>query len=150
MAKIDVVHVPFKGGSPAMVDVMSGNSHYIIGTVVQALSHIRAGKLRALGVASKKRVAALPDVPTIDESGVPGYEAANWWGIVVPAGTSKAIIGRLDREVSEILQQADVGKRFAAAGAETDHLSQDAFRQFVVAETDKWTQVVKQAGIKPQ
>jgi tripartite-type tricarboxylate transporter receptor subunit TctC len=89
-------------------------------------------------------------VPTIDESGVPGYEAANWWGIVVPAGTSKAIIGRLDREVSEILQQADVVKHFAAAGAETDHLSQEAFRQYVVAETDKWTRVVKQAGIKPQ
>ena len=78
MAKIDVVHIPFKGGFPAMVDVMSGNSQYIIGTLVQALPQVRAGKLRALGLASKKRIAAMPELPTIGESGLPGYEAANW------------------------------------------------------------------------
>lgn len=150
MAKIDVVHVPFKGGFPAMVDVMSGNSHYIIGTLVQALPHVRAGKLRALGVASKKRLAAMPELPTIDESGLPGYEAANWWGIVLPAGTPRAIVERLDREVGQVLQRPDVLQRFAADGAEPDYLSQDAFRQYVLAETTKWTKVVKDAGIKPQ
>jgi tripartite-type tricarboxylate transporter receptor subunit TctC len=150
MARIDVVHIPFKGGFPAMVDVMSGNSHYIIGTLVQALPQLRANKLRALGVASLKRTAAMPELPTIHESGLPGYEAANWWGIAVPAGTPQPIVERLDKEVAEILKLPDIVKRFANDGAEPDQLSQEAFRQFVAAETAKWTKVVKQAGIKPQ
>jgi tripartite-type tricarboxylate transporter receptor subunit TctC len=150
MAKIDVLHVPFKGGFPAMVDVMSGNSHYIIGTLVQALPQIRAGKLRALGLASKKRIAAMPELPTIDESGLPGYEASNWWGLVVPAGTPQSIVDRLDREVGQILALPDIMKRFANDGAEPDPVSQGAFRTFVAAETAKWSKVVKQAGIKPQ
>ena len=150
MAKIDVVHIPFKGGFPAMVDVMSGNSQYIIGTLVQALPQVRAGKLRALGLASKKRLAAVPDLPTIAESGLPGYEAANWWGLVVPAGTAQAVVDRLDKEVAQILALPEVTKRFAADGAEPDPMSQGEFRKFIVAETDKWTRVVRQAGIKPQ
>jgi tripartite-type tricarboxylate transporter receptor subunit TctC len=150
MAKIDVVHIPFKGGFPAMVDVMSGNSQYIIGTLVQALPQVRAGKLRALGLASKKRLAAVPDLPTIDESGLPGYEAANWWGLVVPAGTAQSVVDRLDKEVAQILALPEIVKRFAADGAEPDPMSQGAFRKFIVAETDKWSKVVRQAGIKPQ
>jgi tripartite-type tricarboxylate transporter receptor subunit TctC len=150
MAKIDVVHIPFKGGFPAMVDVMSGNSHYIIGTLVQALPQVRAGKLRALGLASKKRIAAMPELPTIDESGLPGYEASNWWGLVVPAGTPQAIVDRLDKEVARVLSLPDVVKRFANDGAEPDPMSQGEFRKFVAAETAKWSKVVKEAGIKPQ
>lgn len=150
MAKIEVMHIPFKGGFPAMVDVMSGNSQYIIGTLVQALPQIRAGKLRALGLASKKRIAAMPELPTIDESGLPGYEAANWWGLVVPAGTSQSIVDRLDKDVARILALPDIMKRFANDGAEPDPMSQGEFRKFVAAETAKWSKVVKQAGIKPQ
>jgi tripartite-type tricarboxylate transporter receptor subunit TctC len=150
MAKIDVVHIPFKGGFPAMVDVMSGNSHYIIGTLVQALPQVRAGKLRALGLASKKRIAAMPELPTIDESGLPGYEASNWWGLVVPAGTPRSVVERLDKEVAHILTLPDVVKRFANDGAEPDPMSQAEFRKFVAAETGKWSRVVKEAGIKPQ
>lgn len=150
MAAIDIVHIPFKGGFPAMVDVMSGNSQIVIGTVVQALPHIKSGKLRALGVATKKRNSALPDIPTIDESGVPGYEASNWWGLMFPAGTSRAIVERIDKELAAILQLPEVSKRFAADGAEPDHMSGAEFAKFIAVETAKWTRVVKQAGIKPQ
>jgi tripartite-type tricarboxylate transporter receptor subunit TctC len=150
MAAIDIVHIPFKGGAPAMIDVMSGNSHIVIGTVVQALPHIGSGKLRALGVASKRRLAAVPDVPTIDESGLPGYEAANWWGVMFPARTPQSIVNRIDKELASILTLADVKKRFAADGAEPDHLSQGEFGRFIAAETAKWARVVKVAGIKPQ
>ncbi len=150
MAKIDVVHIPFKGGFPAMVDVISGNSQYIIGTLVQALPQVRAGKLRALGLASNKRTAAMPELPTIGESGLPGYEAANWWGLVVPAGTPQRIVDRLDKEVAQILALPEITRRFANDGAEPDPVSQGEFRKFVAAETAKWSKVVKQAGIKPQ
>jgi tripartite-type tricarboxylate transporter receptor subunit TctC len=150
MAAIDIVHIPFKGGFPAMVDVMAGNSHIVIGTLVQGLPHIRSGKLRALGMASKKRSLTVPELPTIDESGLPGYEAANWWGLVFPAGISAAIVNRVDKEVAQILTLDDIKKRFAADGAEPDHVSQAEFGKFVAAETAKWARVVKQAGIKPQ
>jgi len=150
MAQIDIVHIPFKGGFPAMVDVMSGSSQIVIGTVVQALPHIKSGKLRALGVATKKRVAALADIPTIDESGVPGYEASNWWGLMFPVGTSRAIVERIDKELIAILQLPEVSKRFAADGAEPDHMSGPEFAKYIAVETAKWTRVVKQAGIKPQ
>jgi tripartite-type tricarboxylate transporter receptor subunit TctC len=150
MAGIDVVHIPFKGGFPAMVDVMSGNSHFIIGTLVQALPQVRAGKLRAIGVAAKKRSLAMPDLPTIDESGLPGYEAANWWGLMFPAGTPAAIVSRVDKLVAEILQLDEIKKRFANDGANPDHVSQADFAKFVAGETAKWAKVVKTAGIKPQ
>jgi len=150
MAQIDIVHIPFKGGFPAMVDVMSGNSQIVIGTVVQALPHIKSGKLRALGVATKKRLAALADIPTIDESGVPGYEASNWWGLMYPVGTSRAIVERIDKELIAILQMPEVSKRFAADGAEPDYMNGADFAKYIAAETAKWTRVVKQAGIKPQ
>lgn len=150
MAAIDIVHIPFKGGFPAMVDVMSGSSQIVIGTVVQALPHIRSGKLRALGIATKKRNAALPDIPTIDESGVPGYEASNWWGLMFPTGTARTIVERIDKELADILQLPEVSKRFAGDGAEPDHMSGPEFAKFIAVETAKWTRVVKQAGIKPQ
>lgn len=150
MAKIDVVHIPFKGGFPAMIDVISGNSQFIIGTLVQALPQIRTGKLRGLGVADKKRSPAMPELPTIDESGLPGYEAANWWGLMLPVKTPAAIVQRIDKEIAEILMLPEVRKRFAADGAEPEHMSQRAFAKFIAAETAKWTRVIKQAGIKPQ
>jgi len=150
MAAIDIVHIPFKGGFPAMVDVMSGNSHIVIGTLVQALPHIRTGKLRGLGLASKKRSPAMPELPTIEESGLPGYEAANWWGFMFPAKTAPAIVSRIDKEIAEILTMEEIKKRFAADGAEPDHMSQAVFGKYIAAESAKWARVVKAAGIKPQ
>ena len=117
---------------------------------MQSSPHIGSGKLRALGVATRQRVAALPDVPTIDESGLPGYEASNWWGIVYPARTPQSIVARIDKELGSILMLPDVKKRFLADGAEPHHVSQGEFGKFIAAETAKWARVVKVAGIKPQ
>jgi len=150
MAGVDIVHIPFKGGFPAMVDVMAGNSQMVFGTIVQSLPHVRSGKLRALGIAASKRNGAMPDVPTIDESGLPGYEASNWWGIMFPAGTSSAIVDRIDREIADIVTLPDIRKRLAADGAEPDYLSKAQFARHIAAETAKWTRVVKQAGLQPQ
>ena len=147
---VDVLHVPFKGGAPAVLDVMAGNSQIAIGTVVQLIPHIRSGKIRALATAGKKRSTALPDLPTVDEAGVPGYEASNWWGVLSPANTPAKIVSRLDKELAEILALDDIKKRFAYDGAEPDYMSQGEFWKFAAVETAKWTKVIKQAGIKPQ
>lgn len=150
MAGVDIVHIPFKGGFPAMVDVMAGNSHMIVGTLVQSLPHVRSGKLRALGIAAMKRSAALPELPTIDESGLPGYEASNWWGIMFPSGTPAAIVDRTERELAAIVQLPDVRKRLGADGAEPDYLGKGAFGAHIVAETAKWTRVIQRAGLRAQ
>lgn len=150
LTNVEIVHVPFKGGAPAMVDVVAGNSHIAIGTVVQMLPLIRSGKLRGLATGGLKRSGVLPDLPTLDEAGVKGYEGANWWGIMLPAGTSQAIVDRLDKEIGTILAQEEIKKRFVTMGAETDYLSKAQLSGYIEAETDKWRKVAKQAGIQAQ
>jgi len=147
---LDIVHVPFKGGGPAMMDVIAGNTQIAIGSLIQTLPHIKSGRLKALGVGSAKRVPALPDVPTISEAGVPGYEATNWWGIVAPAGTPRPVIERLHRELSVILASAETKKRFETEGGEAAQMSPEEFGRFIASETVKWAKVVKEAGIKPE
>jgi tripartite-type tricarboxylate transporter receptor subunit TctC len=147
-AGVDVVHVPFKGGAPALVDVIAGNTQIALGSLVQALPHIKTGRLKLLGVGGAKRVASLPDVPTIAESGVPGYEATAWWGVLAPAGTPRAIIERLHKEFSMILTSAETKKRFEAEGAEALQMTPDEFGRFLAAETTKWAEVVKGIGIR--
>ena len=147
---LDIVHVPFKGGGPAMMDVIAGNTQIAIGSLIQTLPHIKSGRLKALGVGSAKRVPALPDVPTISEAGVPGYEATNWWGIVAPAGTPRPVIERLHKELSVILASAETKKRFESEGGEAAQMSPEKFGRFIAAETDKWARVVKEAGIRPE
>lgn len=147
---LDIVHIPFKGGGPAMMDVVAGNTQIAIGSLIQMLPQIKSGRLKALGVGSAKRVPALPDVPTISEAGVPGYEATNWWGIVVPAGTPRPVIDRLHQELTVILASAETKKRFETEGGEAAHMSSDEFGRFIAAETAKWAKVVKEAGIKPE
>ncbi len=147
---LDIVHVPFKGGGPAMMDVIAGNTQIAIGSLIQTLPHLKSGRLKALGVGSAKRVPALPDVPTISEAGVPGYEATNWWGIVAPAGTPRPVIERLHKELSVILASAETKKRFESEGGEAAQMSPEEFGRFIAAETDKWARVVKEAGIRPE
>jgi tripartite-type tricarboxylate transporter receptor subunit TctC len=147
---LDIVHVPFKGGGPAMMDVIAGNTQITIGSLIQMLPHIKSGRLKPLGVGSAKRVPALPDLPTISEAGVPGYEATNWWGIVAPAGTPKPVIDRLHNELVVILKTAETKKRFESEGGEAVPMTPDEFGRFIVAETSKWAKVVKEAGIKPE
>ena len=146
----DIVHIPFKGGGPAMVDVMAGNTQIAIGSLIQMLPQIKAGRLKVLGVGSAKRVAAIPNVPTISESGLPGYEASNWWGVLAPAGTPKPVIERLNKEFSAILTSNETKKRFETEGAEALRMTPEEFGRFIAAETAKWAKVVKEAGIKPE
>jgi len=150
MAGIDVVHVPFKGGGPAMLEVMSGRTQYTMGTIVQAMPHIRSGRLKVLGIGSARRLATLPDTPTIAESGVPGYEAANWWGIIAPAGTPSAVVKRLHAETAAVLKTPEIQKWFVTEGAEPADLTTAQFAKHIASEMAKWGKVVKEAGIKPE
>jgi tripartite-type tricarboxylate transporter receptor subunit TctC len=147
---LDIVHIPFKGGGPAMADVVAGNTQIVIGSLIQMLPQINSGRLKILGVGSEKRVPALPNVPTISEAGVPGYEATNWWGIVAPAGTPRPVIDRLHKEISTVLATSETRKRFETEGGEAIQMSSDDFGKFIVSETAKWAKVVKEAGIKPE
>jgi tripartite-type tricarboxylate transporter receptor subunit TctC len=147
LTKLDIVQVPFKGGGPAMIDVIAGHSQVTMGSLVQTTGHIRSGKLRALGVGGKKRVAILPDLPTIDEAGVPGYEATNWWGIVAPAGLPKAIVDKLAADVSAVQDTADLKEAFAKQGAEVAKMGPADFTKFIGSELVKWEKVVREAKI---
>lgn len=147
---MDIVHIPFKGGGPAMADVIAGNTQIAIGSLIQTLPHIRSGRLKPLGVGSAARVPVLPDVPTISEAGVPGYEATNWWGIVAPAGTPRPVIERLHKELSVILASAETKKRFETEGGEAVQMSPEEFGRFITSEMVKWAKVVKETGIRPE
>ncbi len=149
-AGIDIVHIPFKGGGPAMMDVIAGNTQITIGSLIQMLPQIKAGKLKALGVGSANRVPALPDLPTISEAGVPGYEVTNWWGIVVPAGTPRPIIDRLNKDLTAIVASPEAKQRFEAEGSEPLSMGVDDAGRFIAAETVKWARVVKDAGIRAE
>jgi tripartite-type tricarboxylate transporter receptor subunit TctC len=150
MTGVNIVHVPFKGGGPAMVDVIAGNTQVMFSSLVQTLPQIRAGKLRALAVGSLRRSAALPEVPTLDESGVSGYEANNWWGLVVPAGTPPAIVNRLHAEIRRILGSAETQRRFRDEAVEPDEMAPVEFGRYLTRETTKWARVIKEAHIKSE
>ncbi|HEY5897442.1 MAG TPA: tripartite tricarboxylate transporter substrate binding protein [Burkholderiales bacterium] len=149
-AGIDFVIVQYKGGGPALTDLLAGQVQMNLGSLIQMLPHIRSGKLKALGVGGAKRSSALPDVPTLSEAGVPGYEADNWWGILAPAGTPPAVLGRLQHDIDAVLESPEMRKRFQAEGGDVLRMTPAAFGDFIGAETAKWTRVVKQAGIKPE
>lgn len=149
-AGIDIVIVQYKGGGPALTDTIAGQVQMNIGSAVQNVPHVRNGKLRALGVGGPHRLAALPDVPTFAEAGLPGAEATNWWGIVAPAGTPGAVLQRLQTEIGAIVDSPDTKRRFELEGADVLHMTSAEFGQHIAAETAKWTRVVKQAGIKAQ
>ena len=148
MAKVDIVHIPFKGGGPAMIDVIAGNTQLCMGSLLQMLPHMHSKRLRVIGVGSAKRSPTLPEVPTISESGVPGYEANNWWGFVAPTGTPQDVIARLDKELAAISSSADTKKRLQAEGGEPLHRGQAEFAKFIKTEMNKWSKVVKEGGIK--
>ena len=149
MAKVDILHVPFRGAGPALIDVIGGNTHLSFASVPSSITHFRSGKLRALGVGSKTRNALLPDVPTIDESGLPGYEFANWIGIVAPAGTPEAIVARLHKELTAIQDSPELKKAFSNEGAEIVRMTSAEYGKFIGSETAKWGRLVKEGGIKP-
>ena len=149
-AGVDLLHVPFKGGGPAMIDVVGGHTKIMFSSLVQTTPHIRSGKLRALGTGGAARNPVLPEVPTIAEAGVPGYEAVNWWGIVAPAGTPAAIVDKLHKEVSAVQDSEQVKKHFASEGAQIVQMSSAEFGAFMEKEMMKWERVVKEGGIKAE
>ena len=149
-ADVDILHIPFRGAGPALIDVVAGHTKAAFGSVTSSIPHIRAGKLKPLGVGSLTRSATLPDVPTVIEAGVPGYEAANWIGLVATGGTPEPIVQRLHKEIAEIMAMPEVQKLFAAEGADIVPMTPAQFGVYSAAEIVKWGRVVKQAGIKAQ
>jgi tripartite-type tricarboxylate transporter receptor subunit TctC len=133
-----------------MIDVVGGHTKVAFGSVPSAMGHIRANRVRALGVGELKRIAALPEVPTIDEAGIPGYAAGNWIGLVAPAGTPPAVVAKLHKEIQAILDTPEAQKAFANEGADVVRMSSDEFGAFMRSELAKWGKVVKEAGIKAQ
>jgi tripartite-type tricarboxylate transporter receptor subunit TctC len=147
-AGVDILHVPFKGGGPAIIDVVGGHTKVAFATTITTAPHIRSGKLRALGVGGTSRSPALPDVPTVAEAGVPGYEVANWIGIVAPAGTPAAIVAKVHGEILAIQDSPEVQKQLSSQGAEVMRMSSREFGDVMVKEMGKWERVVKAGGIK--
>jgi tripartite-type tricarboxylate transporter receptor subunit TctC len=148
MAGIDIPLVPYRGSAPVFADVVAGHIPLGIGDSTAALAVIRAGQVKALGVSSARRDPSMPDVPTFAESGVPGYEAMGWFGIVAPAGTPPDIVARLNQAVVGALKDPAVAGRMRAVGAEPHPTSREEFAQFIRKEIEKWGRVVKQAGLK--
>jgi tripartite-type tricarboxylate transporter receptor subunit TctC len=147
-AGVNMLHVLFKGASQAMIDVIGGHTQVAFSALIAAAPHIRSGKLKALGTGGKRRNPILPEIPTIDEAGVPGYEAVNWWGIVAPEGTPTRIVEKLHKEISTVQDLAEVQERFAAEGSEIVRMSSAEFGDFMAKEMSRWQRVVKERGIK--
>jgi tripartite-type tricarboxylate transporter receptor subunit TctC len=148
MAGVDMTHVPYKGSSPALTDLIGGQVQIMFDNLPSSLAQIKAGKLRAVAVTSLKRAPALPDVPTINESGLPGFEASSWFGVLAPAGTPAPIVARINAEVNKWLQSADAREKLLSQGAEAAGGTPEQFATYIRVETEKWAKVVKASGAK--
>ncbi len=148
VAGIDMVMVAYKGGGPAMTDVIAGNIPVMFTSVTQVLAHVRAGRIRMLAVGSAKRNAVIPDIPTVIESGFPGYEVAVWWGVSAPAHVPRPVLQKLRRTFDAVIGEPETQKFFTGEAAETMTLTGAAFRKLIHDEYVKWSTVAKEAGIK--
>jgi tripartite-type tricarboxylate transporter receptor subunit TctC len=150
MGRVDLTHVPFKGSSPAAIALIGGEVQVGFNNMVPALPHVKAGRLRALGVSGPTRWSGLPEVPTISASGLPGYEALQWYGVLLPAGTPAAIVDRLNEAIQSVLALPEVKEQLAAEGGEVVGGTPKEFAVYMEREIGKWTKVVKAAGIKAE
>ena len=150
MAGVKMVHVPYKGAAPALADLLGGQVQLMFSTMPPALPHVKDGKLRALAVTSAKRSPAAPELPTVGEIALRGFEANTWHGVVVPAGTPGAIVARLNREIVAILHLPDVVERFSSQGAEALGSTPEEFAAYIKSETLKWAKVVRDSGAKAE
>ena len=148
MAKVDMTHVPYKSAGQSIADLVGGQLSASFEAMIPAIPHIKAGKLRALAVTGAERSPLLPDVPTVAEAGVPGFESTAWYGVVVPAGTPPDVVKRLNAEFAKILTQPDVKQRITELGGLQVPLSAESFGKLINAEIDKWGAVVKASGMK--
>lgn len=149
ISQVDLVHVPYKGSSPAIADLLGSQISMIFDNLPSALPHIKAGKLKALAVTSSQRVPQLPNVPTMVEAGVPGYDVMSWFGLLAPANTPKPIIDKLNQEIVEILKTPDVQQQIEAQGAIPTPETPAQFAAFIRNEIEKWNKVVQTAKLKP-
>jgi tripartite-type tricarboxylate transporter receptor subunit TctC len=146
MTEIDIVHVPYKGAAPAMNDLIAGHIPILFDNMPAVLPQVQGGSVRAIAVAGATRASALPDVPTVAEQGVTGFEAFSWFGLVAPAKTPAPVLATLQAEVETILKMPDVEKRFAELGAQPGALSGAAFGRFLAEDTAKWTKIIQASG----
>ena len=150
LAKVDLVHIPYKGSAPAMIDMVGGQVQVMFDNMPSALPHVKAGKLRALAVTSAQRSPSAPDVPTMGEAGVPGFDVQSWFGLVAPKGTPKDIIARVNAEAVKALGSADIKERFMDLGAVPGPMSPEGFGEYIRAEITRWGEVVKISGAKAE
>ena len=150
MAKISMVHVPHKGMAPALVDLMAGQVQVLLVSAASVEAQIKSSRLRAIGMSTAKRSAFLPNLPTIAESGLPGYDVSLWWGFFAPVKTPRPVVERLNAEINKILVTDEIKKRFADFGAEPTPATPEAFTAMFKAEIARWVKVVKEANIKAE
>jgi tripartite-type tricarboxylate transporter receptor subunit TctC len=148
MTGTNMLHVPYKGGTPALIDTIAGQAQLCLSSLIQTTPHIRSGKLRALATSGGKRSVILPDVPTISEAGVPGYETQNWWGVAAPRGTPAHVVNRLNEEIKAVLLAPDTEKRLVNEGAEPALKTPAELGKYVAAEMAKWAELARLAGIR--
>jgi tripartite-type tricarboxylate transporter receptor subunit TctC len=146
MAHIELVHVPYKGTGPAMIDLLSGQAKLMFGGMIGTLTHVRSGRLKALAVSSSKRSPVVPELPTIAEAAFPGYEAATWYGVLAPAGTPVPIVRKLNAEIAATLNHPDLKQRMSSQGADPAPTSPEEFAAYIKSEVAKWAKVVKESG----
>ncbi len=150
MTGVDMVHVPYKGAQPALTDVIAGQAQLMFATSASVIPYIKAGRLRALAVTTARRSPSIPELPTVAEAGVPGFEAITWHGVVVPAATPPALIERLNRDIVAALGERDLRERLESLGAEGASGTPRDFAQYIAAEMPKWTKVVKDSGARAE
>jgi tripartite-type tricarboxylate transporter receptor subunit TctC len=150
MAGVKLVHVPYKGGGPAMGDLVGGQVNLIFATTASAIPHLKSGRIKGIAVTTAKRSALLPDVPTISESGLAGFDANNWYGLVVPAKTPRAIIDQLNAEVTKVLAMPDVKTTLFNQGLDPAPGTPEQFGAYIRSERAKWAKVIKESGAKPE
>jgi len=148
MARVDITHVPYKGAGPALVDLLAGQVQMMFSNPAASAAHVRSGKLRALAATSEKRLPDFPDLPTMAEAGLPGYEASTWWGILAPRGTQQSIVTQLNEVISNAITAGDVRSRIAALGALPAGGPPAQLANLIRDEIPKWTKVIKEAGIR--
>lgn len=147
LAKVQMVHIPYKGSGPSVLDLIAGRLDLMFAPVAPTIGHIKSGKLRPIAVGSQKRFSVFPDLPTVSESGVPSYEVGQWWGILGPAKTPGSIISRLNAEIVKILNSREIIDFYGSLGGETAASSPEQFLTFIQNEVSKWTKIQKEAGI---
>jgi len=150
MARIDLLHVPYKGTGQALTDLVAGQVDLLFAPAQAVMSHVKAGKLKALATTGEKRAAALPDLPTVAEAGVPGYAAVGWFGLLAPVATPKAIVAQLGRDANRVLGEREVRERMETLGAEPAGNTPEEFARFIRDDQAKWSKLMREAGIKPE